>query len=855
MIKPSCTIASVERHFEGQSRSLSQARPIMKKQHLIGCLCLISLFWPMASLGANPVSNASTTVSSKAKPIGDKWAVVIGIGEFADPGIPTLKYAAKDAKDFYDYLVDPNLGKFRRDHVRLLTDKDATKINILDALGDSFLPHAANPDDLIVIYLSTHGSPSRADINGVNYVLAHDTQKKKLFATGIEMQQLLRTIKERVHSDRLLLVMDTCYSGAGAEKGDKGLYRTNADGKAIAQGTGSMVITSSSPDQKAWESDDLRNSYFTKYLIDALKEKSGNATIDEAFAAMAGKVQQAVLKDKGALQTPLIAGKVTGPNLLLSVTPTINRPAPIVVANEAMAAAQAQSAVGNSSKAANLDFTAYVEHIKAGNKLFEENKIWDAIHEIQAACKANPQTIEGYIILAHLLDSQGRYQEMMTAARQAVLNDKDSSRAKEALGLAYYRLGDANEALRQVQMAVALDPFNSMARTLLGYINEHKLNRVDVAEQEYRKALDLNNLNTRALVNLGTLLDSQGKTQEAQKLFEKAIESDADDYQAHLALGHLLYRDKKDLLGAEKEIRTAMRLAPENATIHAELGTVLALDAKRLDEAEGELKKGIEIAKDQGTPHFLYANFLLQHRGRIDEAEREYRNALELDDSLDECMVALGDLLVSKRKVFDEADKQYKKALRINPRNPYAHLGIARVQELLFKNYAQAETSIKAAIAIKPDLSLSYERLGEVFEKAGKPNDAKQAYMQALSKDSNNALASFNLGMLTWNYYKNKDEAKKYLEQAAEKAPDVSSYTTELGHLMANEFKQYKPAEALLRKASQVNFQDTDAHYYLGMLLIEKLGQRKSGEEELKCAYQQKPDDKQIKSAYERFVR
>jgi len=72
---------------------------------------------------------------------------------------------------------------------------------------------------------------------------------------------------------------------------------------------------------------------------------------------------------------------------------------------------------------------------------------------------------------------------------------------------------------------------------------------------------------------------------------------------------------------------------------------------------------------------------------------------------------------------------------------------------------------------------------------------------------------------------------------------------------MANEFKQYKPAEALLRKASQVNFQDTDAHYYLGMLLIEKLGQRKSGEEELKCAYQQKPDDKQIKSAYERFVR
>jgi len=76
-----------------------------------------------------------------------------------------------------------------------------------------------------------------------------------------------------------------------------------------------------------------------------------------------------------------------------------------------------------------------------------------------------------------------------------------------------------------------------------------------------------------------------------------------------------------------------------------------------------------------------------------------------------------------------------------------------------------------------------------------------------------------------------------------------------MGHLISTDFKEYKESEQLLRKACDLNFADSDAHYYLGMLLIEKFNQRKSGEAELKIAFEQKPDDKQIKAAYERFVK
>jgi tetratricopeptide (TPR) repeat protein len=326
--------------------------------------------------------------------------------------------------------------------------------------------------------------------------------------------------------------MDACYSGAGAEGGHKGIERTNIDTSAAAQGVGSLVLSSSSPEQRSWESDELRNSYFTHYLIDALKEGTGTNTIDQVYKAMRSKVQAGVLKDKGELQTPIMAGIFSGPSLVLSAPPTVTREAPIMLPGNAAGgntAANATTGRGKATSAAN-DLSAYVEHKNLGSSLYKQNKVWDAIHEYELATKINPGTIEGYIVLSQLYDEQNRYPEMLTAARRAVVSDDGSSEGHQMLALANLRNNDAPEALRQVQKAVSLDPLNSMAHNVMGYIHEHKFNRVDEAEQEYRKALEINPVNPRALVNLGLLLEKQHKsTDEAEALFKKAIESESDD--------------------------------------------------------------------------------------------------------------------------------------------------------------------------------------------------------------------------------------------------------------------------------------------------------------------------------------
>jgi uncharacterized caspase-like protein len=300
-----------------------------------------------------------------ATPVADKWAVVVGVSEFADKSI-NLKYAAKDASDFRAFLVDK--CHFAPDHVRLLTNEKATKENVLDLLGDSFLPRVALPDDLVVIYFSSHGSASDLDLRGVNYLVAHDTAVDRLYSTGIDLQTLSNIVKTRIHCNRALIILDACHSGGASDTNDsKGLVRTsNVDAAAIAQGTGRAVICSSSKTQSSWESKNYANGVFTKTLIDGFKAQGDKTTLTDAFKYLKTNVEAQVAAERGTLQTPVLeAGKWSGGELLLAVAPASPRAVPVSVL-ETLAArdrvkvatsatAQSNASASSSSSSSSLD--------------------------------------------------------------------------------------------------------------------------------------------------------------------------------------------------------------------------------------------------------------------------------------------------------------------------------------------------------------------------------------------------------------------------------------------------------------------------------------------------------------------
>ena len=260
--------------------------------------------------------SAASKASSNAI-VSDKWALVIGISAFKDPKW-NLMYPAKDAQDFANFLVKE--GHFAPDHVKVLTNASATRQNILSAFGEGWLPDNVKPGDIALVYVATHGTSSAQDAKKLNYLVAYDTDPKHAFSTGINIQELVATIKHRLSDDanRLVLVLDTCHSGS-AEPGAKALSAPMFDISDLVQGTGQMIIASAGSQQTAHDSMRYQNGIFTKHFIDGLRKYK---RLSEVFDYTKTKVTEESKTDFHNEQTPMIKNaEWNGAEIVLTVPP------------------------------------------------------------------------------------------------------------------------------------------------------------------------------------------------------------------------------------------------------------------------------------------------------------------------------------------------------------------------------------------------------------------------------------------------------------------------------------------------------------------------------------------------------
>lgn len=260
---------------------------------------------------------APSAAPVKPGPVQQKWALIVGIGNFIDTQIPHLNYTTADADAFAAALKDPTIGQFSPDNVHELTDKDATTKNIKEELN--WIARHAQPNDLVVIYVATHGTPRTADsAGGANYLVTYDTEAYKsgsfdedaMYATAYPMVELANAVATRMKSLRTAIFLDTCYSGgsiAGGAAAEK--LVSEAPSKEMlthmTDGTGRIVMAASQVDQESLESSELHHGYFTYYLIQALTNGKGATPLSQIYTAVAQQVSKSVAT-KGMHQDPVM---------------------------------------------------------------------------------------------------------------------------------------------------------------------------------------------------------------------------------------------------------------------------------------------------------------------------------------------------------------------------------------------------------------------------------------------------------------------------------------------------------------------------------------------------------------------
>ena len=192
------------------------------------------------------------------------YVLSIGVSDYEDTRYD-LEFASIDAEAI--------AGTFRRQsrlfkniRHRVLTDTEATKGNILDALD--WIDQESTQRDLSVIFVAGHGVN---DDRGGYYFLPHDANPERLRRTGvkwIEFQDVVTNLPGKV-----LLLADTCHSGniLGNKKRGIGSDITAAIKSITSEGTGQVIMTAATGSSASLEDAQWGHGAFTKALIEGIE--------------------------------------------------------------------------------------------------------------------------------------------------------------------------------------------------------------------------------------------------------------------------------------------------------------------------------------------------------------------------------------------------------------------------------------------------------------------------------------------------------------------------------------------------------------------------------------------------------
>ncbi len=159
----------------------------------------------------DPFSLGGSVRVSSAVHIREKFALLVGIHKFKLSD-STLRFSAKDAQELGDLLVGQQ--NFKKENVTVLLDEEATSDNIRLAFGK--IRAVAQPDDLVLVFVSSHGLPRALDPTGISYVMTADFNSSDYatqFSTGLKMVELAE-FGRWILANNYVLLIDTCYAGA-----------------------------------------------------------------------------------------------------------------------------------------------------------------------------------------------------------------------------------------------------------------------------------------------------------------------------------------------------------------------------------------------------------------------------------------------------------------------------------------------------------------------------------------------------------------------------------------------------------------------------------------------------------------
>jgi tetratricopeptide (TPR) repeat protein len=277
------------------------------------------------------------------------------------------------------------------------------------------------------------------------------------------------------------------------------------------------------------------------------------------------------------------------------------------------------------------------------------------------------------------------------------------------LGIAFYKAGMLEEALREFRRVIELRPSDSSAPLFLGLIAIRQA-RWEEAAAALRQAADAGVPRPAALHNLGFALEQLGRLDEAEAAYGDAAGRSKDD--PRIMLGWSIVALKRgDNKVAQSRLARACELL-NGKPVPALWYWAATLAASGLDDTENALRTARDGVAAYPNNPVLRNNLavLLEASGELQQAEAMLRAALAEDAALPQVSKNLADILYRNGR-YDEAGEAYERAAKLNPElgdDLYFKLGNIAYKR---RDHARARQSWAQATALNPGHQLARANL------------------------------------------------------------------------------------------------------------------------------------------------
>jgi tetratricopeptide (TPR) repeat protein len=315
------------------------------------------------------------------------------------------------------------------------------------------------------------------------------------------------------------------------------------------------------------------------------------------------------------------------------------------------------------------------------------------------------------------------------------------------LGLAAHARRDFRHAKMQFEKAGALASGNPevLPAVLESYLATRDLSLPEKVIEQMSGAAELD----PALISRsGALFLEYGYYDRAAVLFEKLVSAHKDSAEVWRMLA-----EAYDRQGKPEQANRAFSRAIENDPNSEESYIAFAefaLTHGNNDYALQVVARGLE--RLPGSPGLVFEQGILRAlKGDRNQAESSFEEASRLKPDWNLPLLALG---VSRLESGDAARAavMFQKARTADPRDSRAHYlyatALSRKSPVSRETRAEAIAAVRKAIELNPKDARSHTLLGQLQQSAGNPDAAALEWQAALKIDPENTTALYQLGLL-----------------------------------------------------------------------------------------------------------